>query len=173
MCILFVEDDYLIRTLMVEWLRETGHDVIEAATGDEAIELIRNPPRPFTALVTDIHMPGDADGFQVAGFMRHRWPLVPVIIATGRPDVLRPSPPDDAEAYVLLSKPYTPSQLEGLVQSLLNRPSGGSLHRARPPSYHHPRRSTHLGTQGRIVLPVLRPVAPQNEHAARFSACSS
>ncbi len=120
MCVLLVEDELMIREVMAETLQDAGFEVLEARNGDSALELLRNPPRKFTILVTDFHMPGDADGAQVAARIRSLIPAIPVIIATGRPEVLKASWREDF-GYHLLKKPYLPSHLVQLVHSLLPR----------------------------------------------------
>ena len=122
MCILLVEDEFLIRLLMAEVLQHAGFGVVAAASGDEAIELIRQRHHPFRALVTDYHMPGSADGSRVATFIRQHWPTIPVVIATGRPEVFLPQW-NQGFGYSLLRKPYTPSDLVRLIQTLLDAPA--------------------------------------------------
>ncbi len=111
----------MIREVMAETLQEAGFDVFEAASGDMALALLRDPPKKFSILVTDFHMPGLADGAQVAACMRGLFPDIPVVIATGRPEVLQASWREEF-GYNLLKKPYLPSHLVQLVQTLLANP---------------------------------------------------
>ena len=115
MCILLVEDDALIRLLLSEELADAGFEVQEASNGSQAAELIRQPPGEYTLLITDIHMPGELTGMQVARLMRDHHPGMPIIYTTGRPDVVGPLGPLDT----LVSKPFTPSMLLGVVRRLL------------------------------------------------------
>lgn len=121
MVILLVDDEPVVRLTLAEELRYTGFEVHEAKDGDEAADLIRNPPAPFSLLVTDIHMPGKLDGMQVAALMRARNPETPVVYITGRPEVLGAIEPPGAKE-VLLAKPFTPSELVGVVHQLLQIP---------------------------------------------------
>ena len=118
MCILLVEDEPLIREVMTESLQDAGFEVMQAESGDRAFELIRNPPVRFSALVTDFHMPGRIDGAGVASRMRKAWPSIPVVIVSGRPEVLRQQW-EREEGYGLLRKPYLPQQLVDLVRRLV------------------------------------------------------
>ncbi len=116
--ILLVEDEPLIREIMLESLQDAGFGVVEAADGDAAVRLIHDAPGRFGLLVTDFHMPGRSDGLAVAAAMRSRWPEVPVVIASGRPDVF------DATwttrlGYHLLRKPYRPRDLIQLAATLV------------------------------------------------------
>ena len=117
MCVLLVEDETLIREIMAESLEDAGYAVIQAATGDEAISMIHDGSVQITFLVTDFHMPGDADGAEVAFRLREKWPDAPVVIASGRPDVLKQAW-QAIHGYRFLSKPYGPRQLVGMLQEL-------------------------------------------------------
>jgi len=118
MCVLIVEDQAMIRGILVEVLTSYGHAVCEAATGDDAAFLIEHPPKTFTLLITDIHMPGQRDGIDVARLVRQHHPSVPIIYTTGRSDALAAiGPPGPREAVVL--KPYTPSQIIDVARQLL------------------------------------------------------
>jgi len=105
-CILLVEDEPLIREIIAESLEEAGYEVIQASTGDEAISLIN-----------DESVPGKADGADVAFCIRERWPEMPVVIASGRPDVMKVSWQEE-RGYRLLRKPYGPRQLLGVLKEL-------------------------------------------------------
>lgn len=117
-CILVVEDEDLIRLLITEELVEAGFEVCEAQTGDRAAALIEAAPAIFCLLVTDIHMPGHLDGIAVARLLRSRYPSVPIIYTTGRPDVLDSMAPQGTRDAVL-PKPYAPSDLLKTVKRML------------------------------------------------------
>lgn len=118
MCVLLVEDEPLIREIMAESLQDAGFEVVEAMTGDEAVVLIRAEPERFRVLVTDFHMPGQTDGAAVATCMREHCPGIPVLIASGRPEVFQ-SCWRTKLGYKLLRKPYGPNELVGLVRRML------------------------------------------------------
>jgi CheY-like chemotaxis protein len=80
--ILVVEDDALLRYALCEWLRITGHDVAEAATGDEATSLLSSLAE-IDLVVTDMQMPGATDGASLARHIRSVFPALPVIIVSG------------------------------------------------------------------------------------------
>lgn len=119
MFVLLVEDEPLIREIMSEALRDAGHDVLEMENGDVAIEMLRKPPKQFTILVTDFHMPGHADGSQVAAHVRQMHPAIPVIIMSGRPDIFKASWRTDL-GYVFMKKPYLPSALVKRIRDMTN-----------------------------------------------------
>ena len=113
----------MILEIMAETLEDAAFDVLTASDGHEALSLLRATPDQFTMLISDIHMPGGVSGLEVAAEARRLRPGLPIILATGRPDVL------DArwqreDGYVLLRKPYGPGQLTALVRLTLARSAG-------------------------------------------------
>ena len=120
-CVLLVEDELLIREVMSESLQDAGYQVMEVENGDLALEMRNQPPCDFRLLVTDFHMPGLANGSAVAARMRAINPKIPVVIASGQPEVLQSTWQRD-HGYELLKKPYLPSQLLAIVRSLIGPP---------------------------------------------------
>ena len=117
MRILVVEDDPLIREFVVEALREEGHQVIHAADGEQALECCRR--RAADVLITDVKLPGQLDGWQIAERCREHDPELPVIYATG----FSPSAPRPVSGSLLLQKPYDPEQIVRAVRQVTGSPS--------------------------------------------------
>jgi DNA-binding NtrC family response regulator len=114
MCVLIVEDDETIRDMLSEYLTSCGLPVVVAEDGDAAAELIDNPPRRFSVLVTDFHMPGSRSGCDVAEHMKAHHPHVHLFIMTGRPDVLHAACPQGLPFDVL----YKPVPLSSLSERI-------------------------------------------------------
>ena len=119
MCVLVVEDDYLIRLMLIEELRDAGYEVREAATGDQALTLLEDIDPPLRILITDIHMPGRVSGLDLAKHVRENYPLVPIIYTTGRPDALAHLHRLENN-QALVRKPYISDEVIGNVRKLLN-----------------------------------------------------
>ena len=114
--VLLVEDDMLIRELMLEALEEAGFDVTGAETGDAAAELLARAS--FDVLLTDIQMPGRLNGVTLAETGRQLHPGLPVIYVTGRPDALSGLGRLGARD-VFICKPYGPAEIVRAVRRLL------------------------------------------------------
>jgi len=86
--ILVVDDEPDIRTFFATVLEDNGAEVIEAADGNEAIELLHKEKPDLVTL--DLNMPGK-DGGEVFEAMRNNPELagIPVCIITGRPELRR------------------------------------------------------------------------------------
>lgn len=107
--VLVVEDDFLVRMMATEALREAGFEVMEAATGEEAVNYCCQ--RIADVLFTDIRLPGAISGWDIAERCREADPQLPVIYATGF-SALHPRP---VPRSTLFHKPYTPEQLVSAV----------------------------------------------------------
>jgi DNA-binding NtrC family response regulator len=123
--VLLVEDEAIIREIMAESLTDAGYGVIEAGTGDEAIALIRSHTHEFGIVVTDFHMPGAASGADVAACLGVEYPGLPVVIASGRPDVFKTGW-QTRLGYGLLRKPYVPRDLVTIIRQMTGKPPSPS-----------------------------------------------
>lgn len=77
--ILVVDDEAKMRRLLELSLKTMGHEVEQAADGDEALAAIEN--HPFDLVLTDLRMPGK-DGIALLSVLRERGDDVPVIVMT-------------------------------------------------------------------------------------------
>ena len=125
MCVLLVEDETLIASIMSEYLMDAGYDVLLASDGLEAYRVIADPPVAYSMLVTDMHLAAGPTGLEVATRLWRRFPHLPVIVATGRPDVVRDMPVPDFP-YYLLAKPYRPSELVRVITNAIGPGPHGS-----------------------------------------------
>ena len=118
-CVLLVEDEGLIRVTLAETLEDAGYVVVSAENGDAACDLLRDRDG-FDVLLTDIQMPGLADGIDVARSFHEHHPDRPVVFMTGRPDMLsRVGRLSCSER--LLRKPFGSAQMLSAIQGLLGR----------------------------------------------------
>ena len=83
--VLVVEDETLIRELAAEDFADAGFQVTTACCGDEALAIIQ-AGSSFELLFTDIRMPGDLDGWELARQARRLLPELRVIYASGYDD---------------------------------------------------------------------------------------
>jgi CheY-like chemotaxis protein len=86
--VLVVEDEVLIRLEITEYLRSQGFRVLVAANGDEAKQILSSGER-IEVLFSDVNMPGNIDGLELAYWVRQNQPWIEVILTSGdsRPDV--------------------------------------------------------------------------------------
>jgi CheY-like chemotaxis protein len=113
MKILVVEDEELLRAMAVDALSDAGFEVIEAATGEDA--LARCKEHDADVLFTDIRLPGKIDGWDIAERCRVANPDLPVVYATGYNIV----PERRVPGSRFFNKPYHPDEVIGAIRELL------------------------------------------------------
>ena len=116
--ILVVEDDLIIQSLVEDTLSDGGFDTAIAASGEEAVTLLKGHKGKYRALVTDINLKGRMDGWEVAQHAREIEPDFPVVYMSGAAaaDWTSKGVPNS----IMLAKPFAPAQLLTAVSNLLN-----------------------------------------------------
>jgi CheY-like chemotaxis protein len=108
--VLAVDDDRLVLFNTSAMLEDLGHTAVEAFSGEEALELLRE--QTFDLVITDQAMP-KMTGVQLMQAIRADWPELPVIIATGYAEM-----PGDIRVS-RLSKPFTEKELARALKAVL------------------------------------------------------
>jgi CheY-like chemotaxis protein len=110
-----VDDDPLIASSTVALVEDLGHEVVEANSGREALELLDGGFRP-DVMVTDFAMP-EMTGVELADEVRRRYPALPILLASGFADMGEIKSVD----LPRLAKPYTQHQIAYEIARLLQR----------------------------------------------------
>jgi CheY-like chemotaxis protein len=116
--VLVVEDDAPVQIIVEDALTDGGFEPAIAASGEEAVTLLKGVKGKYRALVTDIQLRGVMDGWEVAKRAREIDPEFPIVYITGGNAAEWPS--RGVPNSILLSKPFAPSQLVTAVSQLLN-----------------------------------------------------
>jgi CheY-like chemotaxis protein len=123
--VLVVEDNSSVCRVVVLQLQALGYDVLQCI--DAATALAKLTETHVDLLFTDIVIPGDVDGFQLARNAVARWPSLKVLLTTGFGDTAKRP---DARGLAVLQKPYRSMDLARAVRSTLEG-NGGSHQGAR------------------------------------------
>ena len=115
--ILLVEDEDPVRTFATRALGKKGYTVLDAASGEAALDLVRRHDGPIDLVVSDVVMP-NMDGPTLVQEIRKLMPTVKVIFISGyAQDGFRDQLADGS--YGFLPKPFSLSQLAEAVKSAL------------------------------------------------------
>lgn len=116
--ILLVEDEAAVREFAAAVLQQDGHTVLQAGSGDQALEVWQWHSARIDLLLTDVVLPGDFTGPQLGVMLQDQKPLLRVILSTGysREIVEKAA---DGRPPLVLSKPYTPRSLLRAVHEAL------------------------------------------------------
>lgn len=118
--IMIVEDEAAIREFEAINLKRVGYTVVEAGSGEEALEIYDSDSECFDIALLDISMPG-MDGFALCKELRKRSETLGIIMLTARTQEM-----DKISGLMLgaddyITKPFSPTELLARVDSLYRR----------------------------------------------------
>lgn len=119
--VLLAEDDFELRTLLAEELRNDGYDVVLAKNGYELMEAVArhtDGDEHFDAIVTDIRMPGPEGMFALASLREDDW-QTPVIVTTAYGDANTHEEARRLGAVRVLDKPFDYDVLRDLLDGVV------------------------------------------------------
>ena len=111
--VLLAEDEFLIRAVLVDALGDAGITCIEAATGQQALDVIAGP-EPLAAIIVDIGLPDMSGERVIEAAAKHR-PDVPVIRCSGAHG---PATGVPGQKIHVFPKPYSAEELARFVAGL-------------------------------------------------------
>ena len=115
--ILLVEDEHLIREMLVEALEDAGYSTLVASDAQGAVRLLEENGDEIRGLVTDINLDDGMDGWDMACSARERASDLPVVYisgASGHEWASRGVP-----TSLMITKPFAPAQVVVAISSLL------------------------------------------------------
>jgi CheY-like chemotaxis protein len=119
--ILVVDDDALISMSTMDMLEDLGHQVLEASSGAQALDLVKTSQQKIDLVITDFSMPG-MNGAELAEGIRKIRDDLPVLVATGYSDL----PSGAGMDLPRLGKPYSQEQLAQEISNIFSSRSSGT-----------------------------------------------
>jgi CheY-like chemotaxis protein len=114
--VLLVDDHLRLRRLLALTLAGEGFIVTQADSADQALELLQGGLKP-DLLVSDVRLPGQVNGLQLARSARDLVPSIAVLLQTGFTDLI-------VTEFRVLLKPYTPAELASCLREVLSETGG-------------------------------------------------
>jgi CheY-like chemotaxis protein len=111
--ILVVEDDAIVRMLIVDVLEELEYTVLEAEDGEAALQVLENESNVIHLMMTDHGLPG-ISGKELAAKTRELRPSLPILFASGYAENI-----DVPDGMHSIGKPFSIDQLRDKVKSIL------------------------------------------------------
>jgi DNA-binding response OmpR family regulator len=145
-----VDDDDDIRALIAESLRQSGFEIVEAATGADGIAAVRE--RQPDVVTLDLNLP-DLDGIEVCRRIREITDAY-VVMLTARPDEIDRLMGLEIGADDYLTKPFSPRELRARIAAMLRRPrtAGGSVAALAAPAETLQHGGLELDVEGRLAI---------------------
>jgi two-component system cell cycle sensor histidine kinase/response regulator CckA len=113
--VLLVEDEVLISDLVCDALTEDGFEVCVADSADTALRYLEGD-QAVDVLFTDINLPGNLDGAELANRARELRPDLPIVYASGRFNASEIGPLVPRSVFV--NKPYDIADICRLIRRL-------------------------------------------------------
>ncbi len=132
--ILVVEDEALVREFAVAVLRPYGYRVLQAHSGVDALEVWKLHSERIDLLVTDMVMPDDMTGVELAARLMAEKPAIRVVFTSGYNPGGTMDPFGQARETRFIHKPYSPRLLAKIVRDALDR-GGGKTEPSHPIEY--------------------------------------
>ncbi|WP_339464291.1 MULTISPECIES: response regulator [unclassified Pseudomonas] len=113
--ILVVEDDAIVRMLIIDVLEELDFKVLEAEGGEQALKLLNDEAQHIDLMMTDVGLPG-MDGRELANQARLLRPALPILFASGYAENI-----EVTAGMQVIGKPFSIDQLRDKVKGILER----------------------------------------------------
>ena len=111
--VLVVEDDPLLRVDAAEMFEDAGFEVVELETGDSALAYVLEQADAVSAVFSDVQMPGDTDGLDLAAYIATNWPTITIVLTSGHVH-----PTQDLPGNIkFVSKPWVPEEVLAALAS--------------------------------------------------------
>ncbi len=114
---LIVDDEPSIRAYLREILQREGIESLEADNAAEALRIIQKLGGRLDLIVSDIEMPGEMDGIDLAYCVRNSFPAIPVVLISGYADV--ESVEQAAANFEFIQKPFVSETILMAVKKML------------------------------------------------------
>jgi DNA-binding NtrC family response regulator len=115
--VLVVEDEFLIRAAVADYLSEAGHAVIEAANASSALDALNSSN--VDVAVVDIRLPGQMGGLALVEWIQARRPGVQIILTSGDWNPAQ-RPAGTSAPLRFLEKPFAEEALQRMIEAALS-----------------------------------------------------
>jgi CheY-like chemotaxis protein len=116
--VLVAESDVLVRMTISAYLRDCGYRVVEAATGAEALVILKGSQVPVDIVLAEADLDGNGGGFALSQWVRSNRPKTEVILA-GNAEAATNAAGDICDKGPMLARPYEPQAALDLIKRLL------------------------------------------------------
>src|SRR4030088_626954 len=117
---LVLDDDFLVRMPVVQFLRDCGYRVVEAASTDEAIVILQKTNIPVDVVLSEIDIPGSMNGFGFAQWARSVRPELKILLV-GTPERTVRNAAELCEVGPTLKRALRPQARAGSHQAAARR----------------------------------------------------
>ncbi len=117
--LLIIDDNQELLAALYQFLSEKKYNVVSASDGLDGLKLLEAEKQGFDLVITDLVMP-NISGVAIISIVKKKFPGIPVIAITGwgeHPETLAV----EAQADLVLEKPFELNELDDVIKDLLSR----------------------------------------------------
>nr|WP_223217254.1 response regulator [Rhizobium cauense] len=109
-----VEDEPVVMMMTVSVVEDAGFEALGAENADAAIAILESVDG-IRIVMTDIDMAGSMNGLQLAAIVRKRWPLIKIVVVSGKQ---HPAANELPTGGVFVAKPYNPRTMADMLMRM-------------------------------------------------------
>ncbi len=117
--VLVVEDDPVLLNITIQLIEFLGYSVTAATGSNEAITILRENPDKFDVVFTDYGLP-KIDGVELSKMIKEISCEIPIILCSGKIDLIDASQMAEAGIVEVARKPYTINDLDSIIKRVAN-----------------------------------------------------
>ena len=117
--LLIIDDSKEVLSVLDKFFGKKNYEVVSASDGLDGLKLLETEKQQFDLVITDLVMP-NISGIGVISIIKKKFPDIPVVAITGwgeHPEALAA----EAQADVVLEKPFELAELEKKIKALLSQ----------------------------------------------------
>lgn len=118
--VLVADGDVITRTVISDYLRHCGYRVIEANSGEEAIQALEHADFAVDVVLSDVDLPGEKSGFDLSQWVRQHKPGVAIMLSSAVERTAKAAG-ELCEQGPTLAKPYAPETVLDHIKRLRGR----------------------------------------------------
>lgn len=116
--VLVVEDEPRVRRYSCRVFNSLGYHVLEAENARQAMDMLMDDHNDIHLVFSDIIMPGDNNGRDLAEHVQANYPHIEVMLTSGFEKTLAGEAQDKDNHFPVLKKPYSKKELESALEKL-------------------------------------------------------
>lgn len=124
--VLIADDEDSMRSLVARAIAMDGHEIVTAADGAEALDILSADAHAFDLLLTDIKMP-IMDGIALALAAARDFPRLIILLMTGFADQRERASGLNAIVHDVVTKPFSVADIRAAVAGALTTQTGGAI----------------------------------------------
>ena len=124
--VLIADDEDSMRSLVARAIAMDGHEIVTAADGAEALDILSADAHAFDLLLTDIKMP-IMDGIALALAAARDFPRLIILLMTGFADQRERASGLNAIVHDVVTKPFSVADIRAAVAGALTTQTGGTI----------------------------------------------